>query len=58
MERLYFVCPNTGREVDAGIESELQTLLRIKSKPVRMICPVCGEQHEWRVGEAQLAHAD
>ena len=27
MERLFFICPITGRTVDAGIESELETLL-------------------------------
>jgi len=58
MERLYFVCPNTGREIDAGIETELDTLLRIKTETIRITCPICGEQHEWRVRDAQLAKAD
>ncbi len=57
MERLYFVCPNTGRDIDVGIESELDTLLRIRSKRVNARCPACGEQHEWEVREAQLAQA-
>ena len=55
MDRLTFVCPNTGRDVDAGIETELQTLLRIKDETIRIVCPVCGERHEWRVADAQLA---
>jgi hypothetical protein len=57
MERLYFVCPKTGRTVDVGIESELQTLLRIRSKYLRTACPHCGKTHEWRVADAQLAKA-
>jgi predicted RNA-binding Zn-ribbon protein involved in translation (DUF1610 family) len=57
VERLHFTCPNTGRDVDVGIESELETLLRIRSKLVRATCPACGQAHEWRVGEAQLQHA-
>lgn len=57
MERLYFPCPNSGQEVDIGIETELETLLRIRSSPVRGRCPVCGERHEWRVSDAQLAKA-
>lgn len=57
MERLLFVCPTTGREVDAGIETELETLLRIRSDRLRMHCPICGEWHEWRVGEARLPEA-
>ena len=55
MERLYFECPVTGREVDVGIETELGTLLRIRRAPIRARCPVCGEPHEWKVGDARLA---
>jgi hypothetical protein len=54
MERLFFTCPKTGRKVDVGIESELQTLLRIRAHKLRARCPACGEEHEWRVNEAQL----
>jgi predicted RNA-binding Zn-ribbon protein involved in translation (DUF1610 family) len=57
MERLVFHCPNTGQEVDVGIESELQTLLRIRTNLVRAHCPICGERHEWLVRDAQLAKA-
>ena len=57
MERLHFVCPDTDREIDVGIESELETLLRIRSSPVHARCPVCGERHEWRVRDAQLQPA-
>jgi hypothetical protein len=38
MERLYFVCPNTRREIDVGIDSDLNTLLRIRSKHVLARC--------------------
>ena len=54
MERLLFVCPNSGRDVDVGIESELDTLLRIRMNRVRAKCPACGAWHEWRVRDAQL----
>jgi predicted RNA-binding Zn-ribbon protein involved in translation (DUF1610 family) len=57
MERLVFVCPRTGQEVDVGIESELQTLLRIRANQVQARCPRCGQQHEWLVGDGQLAKA-
>jgi hypothetical protein len=57
MERLIFTCPRTRRAVDAGIETELDTLLRIRTSPVRMRCPFCGERHEWEVRDAQLARA-
>lgn len=57
MERLYFVCPKTGRRIDAGIETDLKTLLRIKAQTIRLACPACGEPHEWRIADAQLASA-
>lgn len=53
MEHLYFVCPNTGRNIDAGIE----TLLRIKTQMIEIECPICRERHEWRVADARLATA-
>ena len=43
MERLHFDCPNTGETIDVGIESELETLLRIRNKRVLARCPLCGE---------------
>ena len=57
MERLMFVCPKTGRVVDVGIETEIGTLLRIKSKTLRSRCPACGQSHEWKVAEAVLPQA-
>ena len=58
MERLVFTCPRTGKAVDVGIQSELQTFLRIRSKKVVVEhCPCCGQRHEWMVRDAQLAKA-
>lgn len=57
MERLVFVCPYTGRKLDIGVESELQTLLRIRANKVRARCPHCGQRHEWMIRDAQLAKA-
>ena len=57
MERLHFTCPNTQADIDVGIESELDTLLRIRDKRVLARCPACGERHEWRVADAQLLKA-
>lgn len=54
MERLHFVCPTTGQDIDVGIDSELETLLRIRAKPIRALCPTCGVRHEWQVREARL----
>ena len=39
MERLHFVCPKTGQDIDVGIDSELETLLRIRSNHVSGALP-------------------
>ena len=57
MERLIFVCPKTGQQVDIGVASEISTLLRIRSEMLRAQCPACGETHEWPVRDAILATA-
>jgi predicted RNA-binding Zn-ribbon protein involved in translation (DUF1610 family) len=57
MERLHFVCPKTGKDIDVGIDSELDTLLRIRTKRVVARCPACGERHEWQVRDAVLQAA-
>ena len=57
MERLLFACPTTGTGVDIGVETEIKTLLRIRSNTVRARCPACGQWHEWPVRDAYLAEA-
>jgi predicted RNA-binding Zn-ribbon protein involved in translation (DUF1610 family) len=57
MERLFFTCPKTDRRIDIGFETEIGTLLRIRSQIVRAKCPACGDVHEWRVADAWLAQA-
>jgi hypothetical protein len=54
MERLLFVCPVTDRRVDVGVETEINTLLRIRANNLRAKCPACDQWHEWPVGEAFL----
>ncbi len=54
MRRLNFTCPKTGRMVDVGVDSEISTLLRIRSEIIRAECPACGETHEWSVKDATL----
>jgi hypothetical protein len=41
--------------VDSGIESEIGTLLRIRERHVRLLCPACGAWHVWWVRDAFLA---
>jgi predicted RNA-binding Zn-ribbon protein involved in translation (DUF1610 family) len=55
MEHLVFLCPATRQEVHSGIESEIGTLLRIRERHVRLLCPACGAWHVWPVRDAFLA---
>jgi hypothetical protein len=57
MEHLVFVCRETGRTVDSGVETEIGTLLRIRDHSVRAHCTACGKWHEWPVRDAFLAKA-
>jgi predicted RNA-binding Zn-ribbon protein involved in translation (DUF1610 family) len=57
MERLFFTCPVTRRSIDSGVETEIGTLLQIKSEMVRVHCPACGQIHEWIVRDAALPKA-
>jgi hypothetical protein len=54
MERLIFLCPATSRRVDVGVETEIGTLLRIRTNTLTAQCPACGERHEWSVSDAYL----
>jgi hypothetical protein len=57
MERLFFICPATHRAIDVGVETEIGTLLRIKSETLRACCPACGHVHNWKVRDATLLQA-
>jgi predicted RNA-binding Zn-ribbon protein involved in translation (DUF1610 family) len=57
MEKLFFLCPKTDRQVDIGVATDIGTLLRIRSRLVRAQCPACGETHEWPIRDARLVQA-
>jgi two-component sensor histidine kinase len=50
MNTLRFQCPNTGREVDSGINTHRHARLFT----VRLRCPICEDLHEWRVADGSL----
>ena len=49
-------CPNTGKTVAVGIETDPLTFQKIKAlnSTARFICPACGIDHVWRSAEARL----
>jgi len=57
MEQLTFICPTTGQKVDTGIETDLDTLVRISDQVVRARCPACGQWHELPVRDSLPAKA-
>jgi hypothetical protein len=57
MDRLFFRCPTTGEKIDAGVETELGTLLKIRHETLRSRCPSCGQAHQWLVKDAFLTKA-
>ena len=57
MGAVRFVCPNTGSEIDPGIEDiePADAALRFTTLYVR--CAHCGEHHEIKVEDAALTEA-
>src|SRR5438477_5155711 len=49
MGHLAFACPKTGRKLATFVGTDDNTLLTLRRKPLSMLCPFCGDQHEWRV---------
>jgi hypothetical protein len=48
-------CPTTGRAVSTAIEIEPAVFRRLPNMRGRMICPACGEEHDWTTASAWLA---
>ncbi|MFZ5691974.1 MAG: hypothetical protein ACOY5F_12040 [Pseudomonadota bacterium] len=40
-------CPNTGRAISTGIETDLDSFLAMPDVITRVRCPHCGEEHNW-----------
>jgi two-component sensor histidine kinase len=47
---LRFKCPNTGREIDSGINKPWSTRL----VSIRVRCPICESFHDWQVADATV----
>jgi hypothetical protein len=40
-------CPNTGRDISTGIETDTDSFAVMPDVITRVHCPYCGEQHNW-----------
>ena len=57
MAVLTFFCPMTGRVIPSGIETDQNTLSRIRAVSIRLRCPHCGGHHDVRMTQGYLASA-
>ena len=55
MTALTLFCPESGRPVDSGIETDPSTFSRLRTSSVRVHCPECGGVHELHVRQGYLA---
>ncbi len=55
MSSVMIRCPNTGRAVSTAIETEPAVFSKLPKVSSRMICPACGEEHDWSIGSAWLS---
>ena len=55
MRSLTFTCPRTGRAVDAGVTTDLQSLSSVQDEMMDFSCPHCGMTHQFRIKGGYLA---
>jgi hypothetical protein len=50
-------CPKTGEEVPTGSSVEIERLHTLPKAKMPLVCPACGEEHQWSAEDALLAHS-
>jgi hypothetical protein len=54
---LIIKCPNTGRDISTGIETDKDTFAAMPNDVVETRCPHCRTKHSWRPRDARLIDA-
>jgi hypothetical protein len=54
MAMVTIICPETGRPVSTGIETDTETFERLPNAYADLKCPLCGRVHRWRKSDATL----
>jgi hypothetical protein len=54
MSRLVFRCPRTANFIDAGVETDPQSISTALSDAMRVYCPYCKDHHELPINEGIL----
>ena len=57
MTLLIFECPRTHRVIDAGIQTDMDTLAAVSSATVSLSCPHCCSTHELPIKSGHLSVA-
>jgi hypothetical protein len=57
MESLVFVCPKTGRTLDSGISTSLESLSEVQEVELELKCPHCARRHQFPIKSGSLARA-
>lgn len=55
MSALVFTCPQTGRDIVSGINTDLESLSHVQHLPVILFCPNCGKVHRLVAKDGRLA---
>ena len=57
MGTLTFVCPEAGKDIETGIETDQHTLSRVRRLHMRVRCEHCGREHDFEIEEGRLEAA-
>jgi hypothetical protein len=57
MGSLGFVCPRRKKPFEIGIDTDHHTYSMVRKMTIRVPCPHCAQDHEFKVSEASLAQA-
>jgi predicted RNA-binding Zn-ribbon protein involved in translation (DUF1610 family) len=55
MSALIFRCPDTGRDIVSGINTDQESLSHVQQLPVSLFCPNCGKVHRLAARDGRLA---
>jgi hypothetical protein len=55
MHTLTFTCPQTGRAIDAGINTDAYSLSSVQAVIIHVKCPFCGMKHQLPIKSGYLA---
>ena len=57
MRTMVFRCPETGEEVDSGLQVDVDSLRYAILLEIPMRCPHCGERHTFQATSAEFSKA-